>query len=90
MNVVGSSSAEAAGPSAGMAEGGLVSDRLANQNPNSNSESSSGRTVVVPAIVAREREMDKLTAGGKNAMLAFMRENAGNINTLLDRSNGRN
>jgi len=87
MSVVGSSSAEAAGPSTGMASGGLVADRIANAGGSPDEGGSS--TVVVPAIVARDGEMDKLTAGGRNAMLAFMRENAGNINSLLDRSNGR-
>ena len=88
MAVVGSSSAEAASPSTGMASGGLVADRIADQGGQSSSEGGTS-TIVVPAIVARDGEMDKLTAGGRNAMLAFMRENAGNINSLLDRSNGR-
>jgi hypothetical protein len=88
MSVVGSSSAEAAGPSTGMAAGGLVSDQIANANSGRQSEEGGG-TIVVPAIVARDREMDTLSAGGKNALLAFMRDEAGNINTLLDRSNGR-
>lgn len=88
MSVVGSASAEAAGPSTGMQSGGLVSDQLANASSGS-SDDEGGGVVVVPAVVARDREMDTLTAGGRNAMLAFMRENAGNINSLLDRSNGR-
>ena len=87
MSVVGSQSAEAAGPSTGMAAGGLVADQIAAAG--GDSEGGGTSTVVVPAIVARDGEMDKLTAGGRNAMLAFMRENAGNINSLLDRSNGR-
>jgi hypothetical protein len=90
MQVVGSSSAEAAGPSTGMASGGLVADQIASSSAASESEGGGGAsTIVVPAIVARDGEMDKLTAGGKSAMLAFMRQNAGNINSLLDRSNGR-
>lgn len=88
MSVVGSASAEAAGPSTGMQSGGLVSDRLANANAGAEG-AAQDRVVVVPAVVAGDKEMDTLTAGGRNALLAFMRENAGNINTLLDRSNGR-
>lgn len=87
MSVVGSSSAEAAGPSTGMAAGGIVADQIANVG--SGGESDGPVTIVVPAIVARDREMDAFAAGGKNALLAFMRDNAGNINTLLDRSGGR-
>jgi hypothetical protein len=83
MPVVGSSSAEAAGPSSGMASGGVVTQ----QAQGAAADEGSSTTIVVPAIVARDNEMDKLTAGGKNAMLAFMRENSGNINSLLDRSN---
>ena len=89
MAVVGSSSAEAAGPSTGMQTGGLVSDRIANANSAAEGSEDGGGVVVVPAVVASDKEMDTLTAGGRNAMLAFMRENAGNINSLLDRSNGR-
>jgi hypothetical protein len=89
MPVVGSASAEAAGPSTGMQSGGLVSDRIANANAGAEGAAQE-RIVVVPAVVAGDREMDALSAGGRNALLAFMRENAGNINTLLDRSNGRN
>jgi len=88
MPVVGSTSAEAAGPSSGMASGGLVADRIANANARAQG-AAQDRVVVVPAVVAGDKEMDTLTAGGRNALLAFMRENAGNINTLLDRSNGR-
>jgi len=89
MPVVGSYSAEAAGPSTGMQSGGLVADQIASAAIERGSGEEASSTVVVPAIVARDGEMDKLTAGGRNAMLAFMRENAGNINSLLDRSNGR-
>jgi hypothetical protein len=85
MPVVGSSSAEAAGPSKGMASGGRVAD----QNSGSNEDRGEGGVVVVPAVVATDREMDTLTAGGRNAMLSFMRENAGNINALLDGSGGK-
>ena len=88
MAVVGSGSAEAAGPSTGMQSGGLVSDRIANVQAGADGESDPAVTVV-PAVVATDREMDTLTAGGRSALFAFMRENAGNINTLLDRSNGR-
>ncbi len=85
MSVLGSRSAEVSGPSAGMASGGLVSDQLTNSN--NDTESSENKTVVVPAIVARDRELDTLTAGGKNAMLSFMQDNAGDISEILDRSN---
>jgi len=43
----------------------------------------SGGLTVVPAVVTTEREMDRLQAGGKNAQLRFMRENAGTIKGLL-------
>lgn len=66
-----------------MARGGVVSQQVQNSSPSEGGPT----TIVVPAIVATDREMDTLTAGGKNAMLSFMRENAGNINSLLDRSN---
>jgi len=85
MEVVGSSSAEAAGPSTAMAAGGLVSDRLSNVDQGSESSNGDGDLVVVPAVVASDREMDTFSAGGRNALFAFMRENAGNINALLDR-----
>lgn len=87
MSVVGSSSAEAAGPSTGMAAGGIVADQIANGGSGGESD---GQTIVVPAIVARDREMDALVNGGKNGMLSWIRENAGTVNTLLDRSGGRN
>lgn len=67
--------------SLGMQSGGEVPDRSA--------DAVSGRpetqTVVVPAIVARDRELDQLTAGGRNAFMRFMRENAGNVKAILDR-----
>lgn len=87
MGVMGSGSAEAAGPAMGMQAGGLVSERTTvNTTEPSDQE---GGLIVVPAVVANDREMDQLTAGGRNAMLAFMRENSGDINTLLDRGAGR-
>lgn len=88
MGVMGSGSAEAAGPAVGMQGGGLVTDSQVNAN-NEVAGDGEGGVVVVPAVVANDREMDQLTAGGRNAMLAFMRENSGDINTLLDRSAGR-
>ena len=86
MPVTSSASAEAAGPAIGMQEGGLVSDRVTSAPL---PEQEGGGVILVPAIVANDREMDQLTAGGSNALLAFMRENAGDINTLLDRGAGR-
>jgi len=75
----------AAAPSgeAGMATGGFVRDRTPTLN---RVEAISDRQpVVVPVQVAGEREFDRLQAGGKNAMLRFMRENATTINNLLKR-----
>lgn len=86
--VTGSSAAEAAGPSVGMQTGGLVSDRLADANAAAASSNTDGGTVL-PILVAKDREMDQLTAGGKNAFLAFMRENAGTIGSILDRGGRR-
>ncbi len=86
--VTGSSAAEAAGPSMGMQTGGLVSDQLSDANAAAASSSNRGETVL-PILVAKDREMDQLTAGGKNAMLAFMRDNAGSISSLLDRGGRR-
>lgn len=85
--VTGSSAAEAASPSMGMQTGGLVSDRL--EQLRSAGANEGGGVTVVPAVVARDREMDQLTAGGRNALLAFMRENSTNINILLDRGASR-
>ena len=85
MPVVASAAAEAAGPSGGMQTGGLVSDRLAAAS-SSEGEGGTEGGMVLPVLVAQDSEMDQLTAGGTNAFLNFMRENAGDINTLLDRS----
>lgn len=85
--VTGSASAEAAGPAVGMQTGGLVSDRL--ESAQNSSQEGRGGDTILPVLVAKDREMDQLTAGGRNAFLQFMREEAGNINTLLDRSAGR-
>ena len=81
----GDVTAEAAGPSGGMQTGGLVSDRLAAAS-SSEGEGGTEGGMVLPVLVAQDSEMDQLTAGGTNAFLNFMRENAGDINTLLDRS----
>jgi len=86
--VTASSSAQAAAPKMGMRTGGLVADRL--ETARSAGGQEGGATVtVVPAVVARDREMDQLAAGGRNALLAFMRENGGSINAILDRSVAR-
>lgn len=80
--VTGSSAAEAAGPSVGMQTGGLVSDKLSDART---AGGEGGKETVLPVLVAKDGEMDKLTAGGRNAFLAFMREEAGNISTILER-----
>lgn len=74
--------------SAGMQAGGLVTDRV-QQLQASQGENNGGGVTVVPAVVARDREMDQLTSGGRNALLAFMRENASDISALLNRDASR-
>lgn len=77
--------------SAGMQSGGLVADQIATSAAVQQA-SAAGRDIgiqVVPAVVAREREMDKLANGGRAGLLNFFRENAGTINGLLNRDNRR-
>ena len=74
----------------GMREGGLVSDQISNVQQNADFDRTSGDSgTILPVMVAGEREVDQLTAGGANAMLAFMRDNAGTISSLLDRGQSR-
>ena len=70
--------APAAGP--GMAAGGPVIRR---EPAVPTRGGAPGELTVVPAVVTTEREMDRLSAGGKNAQLRFMRENAGTIRGIL-------
>lgn len=76
--------------SAGMQSGGLVADQVASSAAVAQASESGqqGTPVVLPAVVAKEREMDRLANGGKAGMLNFFRENAGTINSLL-RKNSR-
>lgn len=74
------------GGAQGFQGGGLVSDR---NRASAGASGSGDRVVVVPAVVARDAEMERLTKGGQNALMSFMQENSGDINTLLDRSAGR-
>lgn len=63
----------------GLAKGGLVTDATARVASRSSQED----FVVLPAVVAGEREMDTLSRGGRNAQLRFFRENAGSIRGAL-------
>lgn len=64
--------------SVGMIRGGVV--------PNTTPARSSGggQMTVLPVQVTSEREMDRLQAGGKNAMLRFIRENRGSVRAILE------
>ena len=73
-------SASAAGANTGMASGGSV--RATTPAPAPSGTTPSAPTVV-PAVVASERNMDKLNAGGKNAMLAFLKENSDVVRSYL-------
>jgi hypothetical protein len=73
-------SASAAGANTGMASGGSV--KAATPAPTPSGTAPSAPTVV-PAVVASERNMDKLNAGGKNAMLAFLKENSDVVRSYL-------
>lgn len=72
----GGGGASAAG--GGMQSGGMV------QAPRTR-RASRGGTVVLPAIVAREREMNTLLRGGRRSVRRNHRENAGNIQTITNR-----
>lgn len=71
--------------SAGLASGGLVSDRVSS-NPavaQASQDGQQGSGTVVPAVVAKEREMDRLMNGGKAGFMGFVRENASDIKAIL-------
>ena len=71
-----------AGEAAGMARGGLVTDRL--ERRAAADQKAGGRDLVVlPVQVAGEKEYDKLQAGGKNAFIRNIRENATTIRGIL-------
>lgn len=72
-------SASAAGAQTGMASGGSVKAQVGS----SGQVSSAPTTTVVPAVVASESNMDKLNAGGRNAMLAFLKENSDIVRSYL-------
>ena len=74
-------SASAAGAQTGMASGGSVRAVTPTSSPSQGGAASA--PTVVPAVVATERNMDKLNAGGKNAMLAFLKENSDVVRSYL-------
>lgn len=75
---------------AGFQDGGLVSDRPTERSDEQDAPLEEQASVVmVPAVVATDRELDQLLRGGSNALFEYMRENAGDINLLLDRNAGR-
>jgi hypothetical protein len=75
----------ASGPSGGpgYSAGGLVAS--AYQNTSSDSLGGQGPTVVRAIVVANEQTADRIFTGGKASLLKFMRENASDINTQLNR-----
>jgi hypothetical protein len=84
-DVAASPAALAANPSTGMALGGPVVDRGASQAASGGFAQGKTETRIVPAIVARDREMDTLVRGGSFSQMSWMRENASEINQALDR-----
>ena len=80
-----SSPSPVAAANAGMASGGLVSDQVQRGAASDEVESSKGSSIVLPAIVAKEREMDRLMNGGKRANLTWFRENAGTLRSILEK-----
>lgn len=75
-NIGVTGSGDAASPSAGgMASGGVVG--------NSVQGGSDGGGMVLPAIVANERTVNQLNAGGRKSQLKFMRENRNTIGAIL-------
>jgi hypothetical protein len=71
-----------AGEAAGMARGGLVSERVARAGVSSDGNGN-GEMVVLPTLVAGEKELDRLHAGGKNAFIKTIRDNATTIRGIL-------
>lgn len=67
------------GAAVGMANGG----RVTKQEPARIGSRKDDGPKIIPAIVTSPREMDRLSAGGKNANLEFIRENAGTIRAYL-------
>lgn len=74
-------SGEGAGQAAGMARGGLVTDR-AERKSVAERRGSDGVTFV-PVQVAGEKEFDRMQAGGKNAFIKQFRENAPTLRAIL-------
>lgn len=74
-------SGSAAPASAGLARGGLVADQV--QRAQASSQGGDSKTQVIPVQVAGEKELDRILAGGKNAFLRMIRENASTINAQL-------
>lgn len=67
------------GTPAGFAAGGAVTRKDAAR------PAGDAQPMLVPVQVAGEREYEKLQAGGKNALLRFLRENRGTVNGILER-----
>ncbi len=75
--------APARAPSGESAIGMIDGGRVTRREPARALRGSDSPVQIVPAVVTTEREMDRLQAGGKNASLRFMRENAGTIRGIL-------
>jgi hypothetical protein len=75
-NIGVTGSPSAASPSAGgMASGGVVSGSM--------SSGGSGGGTILPAIVANERTLSQLNAGGRRSQLKFLQQNRKTIGGLL-------
>lgn len=75
-NIGVTGSPSAASPSAGgMASGGVVSGSM--------SSDGSGGGMVLPAIVANERTLSQLNAGGRRSQLKFLQQNRKTVGGLL-------
>lgn len=70
-------------PGAGFAEGGLISEQP--RTVSSGSSSSDGGGVQKAVVVPSEQSFERLLGGGKGAMLKFLAENSGAVNSALKR-----
>lgn len=79
-NVAPSSPPSGASGTVGMRKGGLVQSQ-SERDAVSRSDSD-GQPIVVPAVVAGERNLDRMFAGGKSAARQFLQDNAGVIRSI--------
>ncbi len=71
-----------AAAASGMAKGGLVSDQLQRASVASSTQGKDDQIQVLPAVVAGERQLDRMFAGGKSAARQFLQDNAGIIRSI--------